>query len=591
MLDASVKESLKRFYRFMHPYRFRALTALMFTTVVGSMTGGLPFLLKPYTDDILLPGGRTDSMLYPYVGPMANSPFFFPILIIVYSLIESLVQFAANYLTTWVGKRISMNIKAALFDRLMHSDTATFDQSTSGTVLQRYSLDADAASEGLLNNVKTLIVRVVTSVVLVFVMLFLSPILTLIAVGCLLFAVVPLSRVQKRLKSYIKDTVQSSAQVTTHYNEAFSGNRVITSYNLYDYAGGRLNLTLKRLFRLSIKMVQRTNLLSLVLHAATAVGIAATVYISDYLIDSGSMTPGDFVAFLVALLSLYTPIKKMGNTMSTVQGCFMAIQRILEILDSSPNIVSRPAARRLTGMRDVIRYRDVSFSYLPDKPVLKNISLEIGTGQSVAFVGNSGGGKTTLVNLLPRFYDVDSGAITIDGADVRDIELENLRDLIAIVFQDNFLFGGTIRENILLGKRDATDEQVAAAVRAACLDEFIGSLELGLDTEIGERGVMLSGGQKQRVAIARAFVKDAPIVILDEATSALDNKSEAVVQQAIENLMLNKTVLIIAHRLSTVINADRIVVLKDGEMVESGTHKELIDRGGMYSSLYRTQLA
>lgn len=222
---------------------------------------------------------------------------------------------------------------------------------------------------------------------------------------------------------------------------------------------------------------------------------------------------------------------------------------------------------------------------------MKHVNLKINVGETVAFVGNSGGGKTTMVNILPRFYDIKSGSLMIDGIDVRDIELASLRDKIAIVFQDNFLFSGTIRENILLGREDATQEQLDNAIKAACLEEFIGTLEKGVDTQIGERGVLLSGGQKQRIAIARAFIKDAPIVILDEATSALDNKSEAVVQQAIENLMKDRTVFIIAHRLSTVRNADKIIVVNYGEIVESGTHEELLKQeNSIYGSLYRTQL-
>lgn len=245
----------------------------------------------------------------------------------------------------------------------------------------------------------------------------------------------------------------------------------------------------------------------------------------------------------------------------------------------------------LNKVKNSIDYKNVSFAYIKNKPVLKNINLSIKVGQTVAFVGNSGGGKTTLVNLLPRFYDVKSGEVQIDGTDIRRYDINSLRNNIAIVFQDNFLFDGSIRDNILLGKEDATEEEISYAVKSACLDEFISSLDKGLDTQIGERGVLLSGGQKQRIAIARAFIKNAPIVILDEATSALDNKSEAVVQQAIDNLMKDRTVLIIAHRLSTVRNADRIVVVNYGEIVEEGTHEELIAKeDGVYSSLYRSQI-
>ncbi len=303
------------------------------------------------------------------------------------------------------------------------------------------------------------------------------------------------------------------------------------------------------------------------------------------------ITPGNLVSFLTALLMFYTPLKKVGNDLSQFQTTTMAIGRVLSVLDMQPAVVSGPGAKKAGNVRGEIRYTDVSFRYVADKPVLSQVNLAIEPGMSVAFVGNSGGGKTTLVNLLPRFYDVSSGSVTLDGVDVRELDLDDLRANIAIVFQDNFLFGGTIRDNILVGKPGATEEEVLAAAGAACLDEFVAGLEKGLETEIGERGVTLSGGQKQRVAIARAFLKDAPVVILDEATSALDNKSEQVVQRAIENLMRNKTVLIVAHRLSTVIHADRIVVVQDGRLVESGRHEELLARGGVYASLYQTQLA
>lgn len=269
----------------------------------------------------------------------------------------------------------------------------------------------------------------------------------------------------------------------------------------------------------------------------------------------------------------------------------MAMERVFRNLGRVPSIRSNPEAQELTTVGDCIEYRDVCFGYKPGHPVLKHVNLKIAVGQTVAFVGNSGGGKTTLVNLLPRFYDVNSGQVTIDGTDIRRFSLDSLRDKIAVVFQDNFLFDGTIRDNILLGKENATKQELDAAVRDACLEEFIGGLDLGLDTRIGERGVLLSGGQKQRIAIARAFLKNAPIVILDEATSALDNKSEAVVQKAIDNLMKDRTVFIVAHRLSTVRNADRIVVVNYGEIVESGTHQELLEKeNGVYASLYKSQL-
>ena len=267
----------------------------------------------------------------------------------------------------------------------------------------------------------------------------------------------------------------------------------------------------------------------------------------------------------------------------------MAIERVFEILDTPPAIRDKENATELKSVNSDIEFRNVCFGYRPDVPVLKNISLKADVGQSIALVGNSGGGKSTIVSLLPRFYDVGTGQILIDGTDIRDVTLTSLRDKMAIVFQDNFLFAGTIRDNVRIGKPDASDEEIWKALDMAYLTDFVSSLAEGLDTYI-ERGILLSGGQKQRVAIARAFIKDAPIIILDEATSALDNKSEAVVQKAIENLMKNRTVFVIAHRLSTIRNADRIVVINEGEIMETGSHEELMNiENGVYKALYNAQ--
>ena len=267
------------------------------------------------------------------------------------------------------------------------------------------------------------------------------------------------------------------------------------------------------------------------------------------------------------------------------------MERVFNLMERLPAVRNCGNPVKLKNVSGIIEYKNVCFEYLKNKPVLKNVNLKINVGETVAFVGNSGGGKTTMVNLLPRFYDVTSGEILINGKNIKNYDLFSLRDNIAIVFQDNFLFAGTIRDNILLGKENASKEEIEYAVEAACLKEFVDSLEKGLDTQIGERGVLLSGGQKQRIAIARAFIKNAPIVILDEATSALDNKAEAVVQKAIDNLMKDRTVFIVAHRLSTVRNADKIVVVNYGEIVEEGTHEELLAKeNSVYASLYNSQL-
>ncbi len=563
---------------YVRPYWIRALAAVLITIPIGSMDAVIAWSLKPYMDVVM-------------VEKSTSSTMYIPVLIIVFSILQSLLNYLATYLNTWVGRKIANDVKIDLFDKLMHYDAGFFDRSSSGEVQFRFNQDVDMACNGLLSNLKLFTTRVFSSLSLICVLFYNSWQLAIVAVLVLVGALYPLTTVRRRLKSVVSKTIFSGAEVMTHYNETFSGNRIVASYNLYDYQGQRFRETLKTVFKLGIKMIQRTGMMSPLMHFVVSLGIAAVIWLGSYLIVTHQITAGNFVSFITALVMLYNPIKSIGNNYNNVQLALMAMERVFSLLETVPAIVDKPGAKELKTIEKEIEYKDVCFEYLPGKPVLKDINLKVHIGETIAFVGNSGGGKTTLVNLLPRFYDVTSGAVLIDGTDVRDLELNSLRDKIAVVFQDNFLFNGTIRENILLGKEDATEEQINNAVRSACLEDFVRSLDAGLDTQIGERGVLLSGGQKQRIAIARAFIKNAPIVILDEATSALDNKSEAVVQEAINNLMEDRTVFIIAHRLSTVRNADKIVVVNYGEIAEIGSHDELLGReNSVYGSLYRTQL-
>lgn len=573
-----IVHNYKKIMPYVRPYWFRALIAVLITIPIGAMDAVIAGSLKPYMDVVM-------------VEKNTASTAYIPILIIIFSLVQSLLNYMATYMNTWVGRKIANDVKIDLFDKLMHYDASYFDRVSSGDVQYRFNQDVDMACNGLLSNLKLFTTRVFSSLSLIAVLFYNSWQLAIVAVVVLLGALYPLTTVRRRLKSVMDKTVFSGAAVMTHYNETFGGNRIVSSYNLYQYQGQRFRETLRSVFKLGIKVIQRTGMMSPLMHFVVSLGIASVIWLGSYLIVTHQITPGNFVSFITALVMLYNPIKSIGNNFNNVQMALMAMERVFGLLESSPKIVSKADAIKLEKVTKGIEYRDVCFQYLPKKPVLKHINLKIEMGQTIAFVGNSGGGKTTLVNLLPRFYEVTSGAILVDGIDIRNIELNSLRDKIAVVFQDNFLFDGTIRDNILLGDENASQEQIEAAVKNACLSEFIASLDKGLDTHIGERGVLLSGGQKQRIAIARAFIKNAPIVILDEATSALDNKSEAVVQEAIDNLMKDRTVFIVAHRLSTVRNADKIVVVNYGEIVEVGSHDELINKeGGIYASLYKTQL-
>ena len=573
-----VVQNYRKMLPYVKPYWVRAILAVLITIPIGSMDAVIAWSLKPYMDVVM-------------VEKSTAATSYIPLLIILFSTLQSLLNYTATYLNTWVGRKIANDVKIDLFDKLMTYEASFFDKSNSGDIQFRFNQDVDLACNGLLSNMKLFTTRVFSSISLICVLFYNSWQLAIVAVVVLLGALYPLTTVRRRIKSVMDKTIFSGSAVMTHYNETFAGNRIITSYNLYDYQGKRFRNTLQTVFKMGIKMIQRTGMMSPLMHLVISFGIAGVIWLGSYLIVHHEITAGNFVSFITALIMLYNPIKSIGNNYNNVQMALMAMERVFGLLEQQPTIHNKPDAKSLTEVKKEIFYDHVCFEYLKDKPVLKDVSLKVKVGQTIAFVGNSGGGKTTMVNLLPRFYDVKSGAVKIDGVDVRDLDLISLRDKIAIVFQDNFLFAGTIRDNILLGDENASEEQIKQAVKSACLEEFISGLEKGLDTEIGERGVLLSGGQKQRIAIARAFIKNAPIVILDEATSALDNKSEAVVQEAIDNLMKDRTVFIIAHRLSTVRNVDKIVVVNYGEIAEIGSHEELMQKeNSIYGSLYRTQL-
>ena len=573
-----VFQNYKNIYPYVKPYWVRALLAVLVTIPIGASEAVIPWALQTYLDSITN-------------GNVSILTKVMPLLIVGFTLLQSGFTYLATYMNTWVGAKISNGLKYDLFRKLMRCDAEFFDQNISGVIQMRFNTDVDSACSGLLNNLKMFSTRIFTSLSLIVALLMISWQLAIVAILILLIALYPLTTIRKRISNLSENALLIMGAVTTQYMESFSGNRIISSYNLYDHQGKKFTRILSQTFKIMIKMVQRTGILSPIMHFIIGCGIALIIFTGNYLIGKGMLTAGGFVAFTASVIMLYQPIKSMGNDFNALQMSFMAMERVFSLLYADPKIRNKPKAKILEKISDGIEYKDVCFEYVKDQPVLKHINLKIKLGETVAFVGNSGGGKTTLVNLLSRFYDVTSGSIQVDGKDIRNLELDSLRDKISVVFQDNFLFDGTIRENILLGKEDATEQELQSAIKSACLDEFIGGLKKGLDTKIGERGVLLSGGQKQRVAIARAFIKNAPIVILDEATSALDNKSEAIVQKAIDNLMKDKTVLVIAHRLSTVRNADKIAVVNYGEIVEIGTHNQLIQKkNGVYSSLYNTQL-
>jgi subfamily B ATP-binding cassette protein MsbA len=577
VLENMFVKNYKRMWPYVKPVWFRAVLTLLLAIPVGSMDALIAWAIKPYTDAVMVEKTMTAS-------------WYIPVLIIGFTIIQGALTYTLNYLNTWVGTKITNAMKADLFKKMLTFETEFFTSKNSGDILVKFSTNADNACAGLLNNLKSFVQKFFTGLSLTVVLFINSWQLALVTTAVLLFAFLPMAQLKKKVSPVMASAMGVVARLTSKYNETYSGNKTIISYNLEKYQEQRYLNTLNQHFSFQMKLFQKTRWLTPVMHVILAVGIALALWFGSYLILSKQLTAGGFVSFLTALIMLYTPMKSIGSTYSSVILSFWAIEACFDLLDAQPKIQNRPNAIEMPKTHKQIKFNNVSFNYLKDVPVLKNINLTVNHGETIAIVGNSGGGKTTLVNLLPRFYDVNEGSITVDGTDIRDFTLKSLRQNIGVVFQDNFLFEGTIRENIMLGDENATEEQLQRAIKLAYLDEFLKTLKNGIDTQIGERGVLLSGGQRQRVAIARAFLKNAPILVLDEATSALDNKSEAVVQKAIENLMQEKTVFVIAHRLSTIRNATKIIVVNDGQIVETGTHDELLKMEcGAYKMLYDMQ--
>ena len=568
-----------RIFKFIRPVLGRVILSIIVAIPVGLLDGVVAYALKPYMDEVLINKNMLLAALIPFG-------------IVLFAGLQGVLRYLNEYLTNWTGQKVTNSVKIALFDKLVHMDPKFFDENSSGIILTRYLTDPDTASKGILDNLKAFMSAGFGAVALIGVMLYNSWKLALVGVIVLMIAFLPVALIRKRIKSASNKNMKIGGNITTNFNETYAGNKIMAAYNLSEYQEKKFIDQINAEFNVNMSLVKRAGWMSPIMYLIASVGIALVMAYGTHLVTSGAMTEGSLLSFVTSLLLLYKPVKTLGNTMTNLQTIFVAMGRTFELFDIYPELVDKKDAVEMTKVEHGIKFENVSFEYIEGTPVLKNINLDVAVGETLAIVGNSGGGKTTLANLLPRFYDVTSGAIKIDGSDIRDITVESLRNHISVVFQDNFLFSGTIRENLLMGNFSASEEDIKRVVEMAHLDEFLHDLPDGLDTEIGERGTTLSGGQRQRVAIARAMLRNAPIVILDEATSALDNKSEAVVQKALDNLIKDKTVFVIAHRLSTIKNADRIAVINEGELIETGTHDELMNMpNGKYKLLYEMQFA
>mgnify|MGYP004663737947 FL=1 len=585
------KYLLKKIFPYIKPVLPRAIINLIIAIPLGLLDGVVALALKPYLDFVI--NGNPEHT-WSYFGITVHSQAFLaaiiPFGIIGFALFQGILKYLSNYLTDWTGQKISMSLKKDLFKKLTSMDPQFFDVNSSGIVLTRFLSDPDTASRNIIDMLKSFIATFFGLIGLIGVLLYNSWKLAIIGVTIMAIAVTPVTLIRKRIKKVSNATMVVGGNMTTNFNETFAGNKIMTAYNLQDDQNQKFDNQILEQFHLAMSLTKRVGWMSPIMYFVCSIGIALVMAYGNHLILTGQMTAGSFASFVTSLLLLYKPTKTLGNTLTNLQGVFVAMSRVFELFDLQPQIESPQNPVEIKGLTGSIDFKNVNFEYEPNTPVLKDFNLHVNKGETIALVGNSGGGKSTVVSLLPRFYDVTTGEIDIDGIDIRKFNLDALRHNISFVFQDNFLFSGTIKDNILMGNENATEAEIEKVVTMAHLDEFAHSLEKGLDTYVGERGTTLSGGQRQRVAIARAMLKDAPIVILDEATSALDNKSEAIVQKALDNLIQNKTVFVIAHRLSTIKNADRIAVVDEGRLAELGTHDELMNiEGGKYKYLYEMQ--
>jgi subfamily B ATP-binding cassette protein MsbA len=566
-----------RLLQYLKPYVWPYFVLAMVCMLGYSATeGALPFLVQWMMDDVFVK--RDIAMLH-----------YLPVAIIGIFLIRGSLNFGQSYLSDYVGLRIVQDARNLLARHLQFMSLSFFSRHPSGTLISRVASDATLLRSALTDALASFLKDTTSLIVLVVVAFVKDWFLASLAFVVFPASVLPVMRLSKKIKRFARRGQITTGTLTVFLQESIQGNRIVKAFGMEEYEIQRFTKESARLFRQSLRGSRIRGIVTPMMELLAAFGIGAVVWYGGASVVAGGRTPGEFMAFMTAMFLMYQPFKSLTRTYTVLHQGLAGAERVFEILDEPPSIQDKPDAVIAPRFAKAIEFHDVSFAY-GSKPVLTHINLTIRAGEIVALVGMSGAGKSTLADLIPRFYDVTSGQITIDGVDIRDVNLASLRCQIGIVTQHTFLFDDTVRNNIAYGDPERGMDGILAAARAAHADEFIRSMPHGYDSFVGEMGMQLSGGQRQRLAIARAVLKDAPILILDEATSSLDSDSERMVQEALENLMTQRTTLVIAHRLSTIRNADRIVVLVDGTIAEEGTHEELLARKSEYSRLYSLQM-
>jgi ATP-binding cassette, subfamily B, bacterial MsbA len=569
--------SLQRLFGYARPYRGRFAAAIAAMVVYAVATAGVAALIKPVIDQVLPKGERLASWSVA--------------LLLVY-VAKGLGAYGSAFVMTDIGQRVVRDLRDQLFRHILDQSATFFGRHTTGQLMSRITNDVNQVQQAVSETIGDLMREGLSLAGLACYLFYIDARLALVAVTGAPIVVYPLVRFGKRIRSTTRRSQEELEHLSHVTAEAFTGHRIVKAFAAESHEEQRFKRASQRLYRTNLKVTSALALLPPLMELLGGVAVVGLIWYGSQQIARGALTQGDFTAFIVAAFMMYAPIKKLSRVNATLQQAMAASERIFEIIDTHSEVPQRPDAKPLSRPREGIEFRNVSFAYDGvSKTILKDVSFSVRLGQVVAIVGLSGAGKTTLVNLVPRFYDVSGGSILIDGVDIRDVTLASLRSQIGIVTQDTVLFDDTIASNIAYGTPHASREEIEAAARAAHAHDFIAMLPDKYEARIGERGQKLSGGQRQRLAIARALLKNSPILILDEATSSLDAESELLVQDALQTLMRNRTSFVIAHRLSTVRRADAIIVLERGRVVEIGRHDELLARaGGVYSKLYSLQI-